>query len=267
MTAPPVRLTLNTAYTLWNCAWGVALHSWWFVTLGCCCAVTTAARMSVLYIRRSAKNDPQKERITGRTTGILLLTLAFCMIGINVLSGIEDRGTVFSEITMITIAVYTLTKVTFAIIGLARARRDPSQAVRSLRSLSFAEAFCSVYTLQRSMLVSFPGMLPEDIRLMNLLTGTAVWLLLMLMGLHLTGGRIIRMTEKKMEKGVVNGYKKIEKGVVEGYKKVEDGVVGGYKKIEKGAIEGYTKIEDRFVDAYLKKEGESLEEAKKRLKG
>ena len=51
------------------------------------------------------------------------------------------------------------------------------------------------------------------------------------------------------------GYKKIEKGVVEGYKKIEQGVVGGY-----------TKLEDKFVDAYLTKDGETVEEAKARLK-
>jgi hypothetical protein len=31
-------------------------------------------------------------------------------------------------------------------------------------------------------------------------------------------------------------------------------------------VEGYTKIEDGFVDRYLTKEGETIEEAKARLK-
>ena len=44
------------------------------------------------------------------------------------------------------------------------------------------------------------------------------------------------------------------------------GVVYGYKKIERGVVNGYTKIEDKFVDAYLTKDGETVEEAKARLK-
>ena len=48
--------------------------------------------------------------------------------------------------------------------------------------------------------------------------------------------------------------------------KIEEAVVGGYKKIEKGAVDGYTKIEDAFVDRYLTRDGETVEEAKKRLK-
>jgi len=50
------------------------------------------------------------------------------------------------------------------------------------------------------------------------------------------------------------------------YKKIENGVVDGYKKIENAVVGGYTKIEDKFVDAFLTKDGESVEDAKKRLK-
>ncbi|MBQ7034751.1 MAG: hypothetical protein IJN34_03340 [Clostridia bacterium] len=54
--------------------------------------------------------------------------------------------------------------------------------------------------------------------------------------------------------------------IVQANEKIADAVTGGYKKIEKGVVEGYTKIEDKFVDAYLTKEGETIEEAKERLK-
>jgi len=42
--------------------------------------------------------------------------------------------------------------------------------------------------------------------------------------------------------------------------------VGGYKKIERAAVKGYTKIEDKFVGCFLVKDGESVAQAKKRLK-
>ena len=54
--------------------------------------------------------------------------------------------------------------------------------------------------------------------------------------------------------------------VVNGYKKVENTVVKGYKKIEDSVVSGYTKIEDKFVSEYLTHDGETVEEAKKRLK-
>ena len=63
-----------------------------------------------------------------------------------------------------------------------------------------------------------------------------------------------KKANEKIAEGVVNGFQKIENGVVEGYRKIEDGVVGAYKKVE-----------DKFVNKFLTHEGESTEDAKKRL--
>ncbi len=64
---------------------------------------------------------------------------------------------------------------------------------------------------------------------------------------------------------IVEANKKIEEAVVGGYKKIEDGVVGSYKKVESGVVGGFEKMTDKFVDNYLTKDGESVEDAKKRL--
>ena len=66
--------------------------------------------------------------------------------------------------------------------------------------------------------------------------------------------------------GAVTGYKKIEEAVVSGYKKIEDGVVTGYKKIESGTVEGFGKVVDKCVEVLFAKEGENVEDAKKRLR-
>ena len=65
----------------------------------------------------------------------------------------------------------------------------------------------------------------------------------------------------------VEANEKIAEGVVKGYKKIEDGVVGGYKKIETGVVEGFGKVTDKCVEVLFTKEGESVEDAKKRLPG
>lgn len=58
---------------------------------------------------------------------------------------------------------------------------------------------------------------------------------------------------------------KIAEGVIGDYKNIKACIVGGYKKIESGVVFGFTKILDAFVDQFLPKEGESVEEARKRL--
>ena len=64
---------------------------------------------------------------------------------------------------------------------------------------------------------------------------------------------------------LVEANEKIAEAVVEGYKKIEDGVVEGYKKIEKGAVDGFNKVADKCVEKLFAKDGETVEEAKKRL--
>jgi hypothetical protein len=112
------------------------------------------------------------------------------------------------------------------------------------------------------MLVSFPGMVAADILLLNILTGTAVWIAVLLLGINLIGGKHTEMAKSK----IVKISEKIADTVTDGYKKIESGVVGGYKKIESGVVSGYTKLEDKFVEAYLTKDGETVEDAKQRLK-
>ena len=60
---------------------------------------------------------------------------------------------------------------------------------------------------------------------------------------------------------------KIAGGVVDGYQKIEDSVVRGYKKIETGVVEGFGKITDKCVEVLFARDGESVEDAKKRLSG
>lgn len=54
--------------------------------------------------------------------------------------------------------------------------------------------------------------------------------------------------------------------LVKANQKIADSVVSGFGKIQDSVVGTYTKIEDRFVDQYLTKDGESIEDAKKRLK-
>lgn len=53
--------------------------------------------------------------------------------------------------------------------------------------------------------------------------------------------------------------------LVKANEEIAENVVNAYKKIENCVVEGYKKIENGFVDQFLTKDGESVEDAKKRL--
>lgn len=260
--SPYTSLAVNFAYAIGNCAVGFLSHSWWFITVGAYYAVLAMARFSVLQVKRKAGGNYETELFARRITGILLIVLSACIVGVNILSALKERGTAFHEIIMITIATYTFTKITIAIIGMVQARQTASPVLKTLRNIALADACVSIYTMQRSMLQSFPGLTPAEIQIFNILTGSAVWIIVLFLGINLIGGKRVDMAKSKIAKA----NEKIAEVVTEGYKKVEKSVVGGYKKIEHGVVSGYTKIEDKFVDAYLTKDGETVEEAKARLK-
>lgn len=258
---PYISLIFNILYAVGNCALGFIEPSWWFITVGAYYTVLATTRFYILKIKRK-KQDDNIAFFVKRVTGVLLVLLSFCIVGVNVLSVITEQGRAFHEIIMITIATYTFTKITVAIIGMIKAKHTSSSFEKTLRNISLSDACVSIYTMQRSMLVTFDGMTAGDMRLLNILTGTAVWIVALLLGINLIGGKKIDMAKSK----IVEANEKIAKAVVGRYKNIEKGVVGGYKKIEKGVTEGYAKIEDKFIEAYLTKENETLEDAKKRLK-
>ena len=82
-----------------------------------------------------------------------------------------------------------------------------------------------------------------------------------------TGKSIVNEKERFiMDKSkLVTANEKIADAVVGGYKKIEEGVVGGYKKIEDGVTGAFKKVEDGFVEQFLTHEGETIEDAEKRL--
>ena len=87
---------------------------------------------------------------------------------------------------------------------------------------------------------------------------------------HDMSGMDTELTEEVVQaaaEGAKKGYQKIEDAVVGGYKKIEEGVVSGYKKIEAGVVEGFEKVTEKCVEKLFAKEGESIEDVKKRLSG
>ena len=52
---------------------------------------------------------------------------------------------------------------------------------------------------------------------------------------------------------------------IEANEKIAEGAVKGYKTIEDGVVKGFNKVTDKCVEYLFAREGESVEDAKKRL--
>ncbi len=177
-------LAFNITFATYYLVMGLVTNSWWLLTLGSYYLVLSLVRFMVL-------RSKSKERFIAKFTGWMLILLSIPLVGTVILSVVRDRGHERHMIVMIALAAYAFTKITLATIKLIKARRSSSATLITLRNISFADAFVSIFALQRSMLVSFEGMTETEIVIMNATLGSAVCVIVFLLGLNLVRNRKI----------------------------------------------------------------------------
>ena len=171
-------LTFNSAFAAYHLVAGALTGSWWLLTLGSYYLVLSIVRFAVL-------RSKAKDRFITAFTGWMLIILSIPLVGTVILSVVRDRGQEYHMIVMIAMAAYAFTKITLAAIKLVKARKSRSATLITLRNVSLADAFVSIFALQRSMLVSFEGMTESEIVIMNAALGSAVCVIVFLLGLNL----------------------------------------------------------------------------------
>lgn len=171
-------LSFNIVFAIYHLIMGLVTSSWWLLTLGSYYLVLSIVRFVVL------RSKP-KERFIVKFTGWMLILLSMSLVGTVILSVMRDRGYKRHMIVMIAMAAYAFTKITLATINLIKASRSTSATLITLRNISFADAFVSIFALQRSMLVSFEGLRETEILIMNAILGSAVCVMVFLLGINL----------------------------------------------------------------------------------
>lgn len=257
-----MTLAVNLAYGLGHAIPGILDGSVWLLTMAAYYILLGVMRFGAVLTEKKHSS----ERFVMRFCGSMLMGLSLVMGISTALSLIQERTVPHGIIVMLTIAVYTFWKMTMAIVHTVQAHQSGTPLTRTIRNITLASALASLMTMQRSMLASFEGDLTaREMLLLNIFTGSAVCLLVFLMGLNMLFDE--KGYEKMAKSKLVQGNQQIAKTIAAGYKKMEDSVVGGYKKVEDSVVGAYTKLEDKFVDRYLTREGETVAEAKARLKG
>ena len=154
--APPSFLLLlykvvrNLAYAVWNLALALWYGSWWYLTAGVYHALLGAIRTSAAASQRRGGDGLR----VMTASGILLPCLAVVEAGTVVLSIHERVADIKSLIPLIVSAAFTFYKLIYAIITLARRRRDRSASDATLRYAALADASMAMLTLERTMVAS-----------------------------------------------------------------------------------------------------------------
>lgn len=192
-------LAVNSAWGLGNAVLGIITHSVWLLTLSAYYIILAAMRFSVILFELKRRNRELSDSTFIKTfSGYMLLMLDIILIASVFLTVKQGIGTEYHEIIMLSIATYTFTKITLAVINLCKSRKNPLSHITILRNISFADAAVSVFSMQRSMLVSFNGMSEANIALLNSLTGAAVCVIIPILGLNLIkNGEMMKNSNRK----------------------------------------------------------------------
>ena len=185
---------VNSLYALGNFALGIWSKSYWFLTMGAYNLILAIMRFSVVLSNKQNEKNIS-EIFIQRFIGVMIILLGCILCGSVYLSINFDVAHKFHEIIMITIATYTFTKITLAIINYVK-RSKFNSIISTIRCIALCDATASLYSLQKSMLVSFEGMTVNDIRLKNILTGASVVIIVVVLGVLLI---------KKSKKEIKNG--------------------------------------------------------------
>lgn len=180
-----VSLGCNFLYALYHGILGLIYTSLWFVAMCAFYSILAVMRFGAVMCSRemSRSESAASERFVLRASGAMLILLSTVLAWVNSISLSQNIAAAYGTITMITLAAYTFYRLAAVIIRAVRQRRNRSYLFVALRNISCAEAAASILTLQRSMLVSFEGMDQSEIRTMNMLTGAAVFLFILALGI------------------------------------------------------------------------------------
>ncbi|MBC5580826.1 hypothetical protein H8S23_04850 [Anaerofilum sp. BX8] len=192
---------LNLCYALYHGVLGAVNLSLWFAAMCAFYGILAVTRLFAVLCggRRDPGTCADAEYFVLKLSGILLAALSFVLIAVVAVSLTQNIAVKHDEIVMIIIAAYTFAKITRTVVKAAGQRKNTSPLTAALCGISCAEAAASVLTLQRSMLVSFGAMNARERDLMDLLTGAAVCLFILILG--------ALMTSKGIKKGITKDGK------------------------------------------------------------
>lgn len=188
----------NGAYAALQLGLGIYHRSPWFYSLAAYYTSLAVTRLFLVRhtLRHGPGEDMRQELRQYRACGWVFLVMNTALSAMIFYMIYENRAVRHHEITTITMAAYTFTSLTLAIVNVVRYRKYNSPAMSASKAISLAAACVSMLTLENTMLATFSGdnMPPETRRLFLALSGAAISAFIILMAIYM-----IRQSSKKLK--------------------------------------------------------------------
>ncbi len=195
-----ISLIINVLFSLYNGILGVLNASLIFIVSAVYYLLLGLMRLLVLMADR--KNSLDKEKQSASVVGTLLFLLSIVYSSIIFFTMRHNTISSYGEITMITIATFTFTKITVAIINALKHSSEESPVIMAVNNIRYSEVAVSLLTMQQSMLVSFGDMAEKTSNVLNACTGGAVCIFIVSLGII-----TLKNSRKDKENGKIKSNK------------------------------------------------------------
>lgn len=200
VTFSSVAFIVNIGYAIFNGVIGIVSHSIWFGALSLYYIVLSALKAYVLInAKRLNKLDgdqsTRKYRLY-KNCGISLIILSFALSGAVVQMALTDKGFKYADLMIYAAALYAFYKLTIAIIQFVKSRRHGRTINETLGLINLSDGLVSMLALQTALLAAFGE---GNNKLYNAITGTAVMLIIIAIGIFMAFGAKRIKTEKENE--------------------------------------------------------------------
>ena len=210
-------MSLNLIYALFNGVIGVTRHSAWYGSLSAYYIFLCVMRfLAVFYAKdvyitkksiikkstakesitknsiikkpiteKSKTNLKEREWKTYRNCGFLLSLVSIALVGAVIMLVSGEGGKSYPGLMIYAVATYTFVKMGIAIKNMIQARKQKSYLMMTLRNISYSDALVSMLSLQTALLASFGKPEDEFTFIMNALTGIAVCMMILALGIYM----------------------------------------------------------------------------------
>lgn len=198
---------MSVVYGVFNGYLGLVGKSIWYGALAAYYIFLAFIRGGVLAYhgkkhagRLERENDDLEKAKTYRNSGILLLIVNTALSAAIAQMIFDDRFFSYADWTIFASAAYAFYKITMSIINLFKARKQDDLTIEAIRNINLMDATVSILALQTALLHTFQDG-TVDVSIFNTLTGSAVSVFTLALGVYM----ILKATKKIKEIRMENG--------------------------------------------------------------
>lgn len=181
---------INLIFAIFNAVLGIVYRSAWNGTLAAYYTLLCIMRFaSVLYAKSiyvDKQEQSERELKVYRNCGRLLAAMSVALAGAVILLLNGSTGKTYAGYIIYGVAAYTFYKLVMSVLNMAKARRERSLLAITLRNIGHCDALVSLLYLQTALFSAFGNESQLLIPVMNGITGMAVSLAALVIGLYMS---------------------------------------------------------------------------------